>query len=350
MVDTTIAAMPDKMATIPKEINRVAFYSLKVDRANVSVPLAKQIQGKIEAKISSTGRITVIYAPEIKPIKITAGEGSLTLSSGFQTTEEIRAVSDKLRLDGMMEGEFYLTKDTLYLNLRIFDTRSMAVVWSQEFSSILPPVPLPPPPPPPPPPVPVKKYTGVDYGFGIAGLQLMGTDTTGVKAPSYAQYYCIDFRISEKTILTEKVRWTLTGGFLSLMTGLKSGRDSLGQDVNVNNTSVSGRILATPFARVGVRMSLIPAKILDEHVANPFTKPKDVLASELSIGKLWVRSTTGLNTVGLRFECDITRVLSVAAGFYYASQDEVAIAANGRKVKVGGTYYEVSLLRFNFMP
>ena len=77
------------------------------------------------------------------------------------------------------------------------------------------------------------------------------------------------------------------------------------------------------------------------------------MASEVSVGKIWVRGTSGLETLGIRFESDITRVLSVAAGFSYVTSEDSVIAssaAGNRKVTVGGMYYEISLLRFNFMP
>ncbi|OQA92604.1 MAG: hypothetical protein BWY26_00143 [Elusimicrobia bacterium ADurb.Bin231] len=350
LVDLTINNLPDRMVDIPPEIRRVAFISMKADRSVVSVPLAKQIQGKIEAKAASAGKITMVYAPEVKPIKVSASEGVITLSSGFQTSDEIKQLGEKLRLDGLMEGEMYFTSDTLYMNVRIFDARNMAIVWSHELSSV---IPVPPPPPPPPPPLPVKKYTGIDYGFGIAGLQLRDIPgVTGVDVPDFAKYYCLDARISEKTIFTDKVRFTLAGGLLSLFSGLKSG-DVAGTHVSVDNTSVSGRVLATVFARIGVRISLIPRKLSDEKIANPFTKPRDILASEVSVGKIWVRGTSGLETLGIRFESDITRVLSVAAGFSYVTSEDTVIAssaAGNRKVTVGGMYYEISLLRFNFMP
>jgi len=343
----------------------VAFSSMKVDRTNVSMALAKQIQGKIEARVTSSGKVILVYSPDIKPIKVSASEGSITLSSGFQTTDEIKQIAEKLRLDGLMEGEFYLTPDTLYMNLRIIDSRSMAIVWSQEFSSVIPVPPPPPPVPPGPPPLPVKKYTGIDYGIGVLGLQMTavpGATTgnpppppaTGVSVPAYAKYYSLDARLSEKTIFSDKVRLTMTAGLLSLMDGLDSN-SALG--ISVRNTSVSGNMFPpTIFARIGMRISIVPRKVPEENVANPFTLPRDILASELNAGKIWLTGTSGITTVGLRFESDITRVLSIAFGFSYAEKQDIIIANSNqgasynRKVTVGGTYYEVSLLRFNFMP
>lgn len=356
LVDVTIKPMQERLASVPPDVKRVAFSSLKVDRNNVSMALAKQIQGKIEAKVAPIGKIILVYSPEIKPIKVSASEGSITLSSGFQTTDEIRQIAEKLRLDGLMEGEFYITQDTLYLNLRVIDARSMAIVWSQEFSSLIPTPPPPPPAPPAPPPLPVKKYTGIDYGFGVFALQMTpvlaaGTPApppaTGVGVPSYAKYYSLDARLSEKTIFSDKVRFTMTAGILSLMNGLSSN-DTLA--ITVFNTSVSGRILATIFGRVGMRISIVPRKAEEENVANPFTQPRDLLATELNVGKIWLQGTNGITTAGIRFESDITRVLSIGFGFSYAGKKDIVIAKNDRKVTVGGTYYEVSLLRFNFMP
>lgn len=358
LVDVTIKPMQERLSSMPPDVKRVAFSSLKVDRNNVSMALAKQIQGKIEAKVAPVGKIILVYSPEIKPIKVSASEGSITLSSGFQTTDEIRQIAEKLRLDGLMEGEFYITQDTLYLNLRVIDARSMAIVWSQEFSSLIPTPPPPPPAPPSAPPLPVKKYTGIDYGLGIFALQMTpyignGVNTlgTGVTVPSYAKYYSLDARLSEKTIFSDKVRFTMTAGLLSLMNGLSSD-DTLG--ITVLNTSVSGRILATIFGRVGMRISIVPRKAEEENVANPFSAPRDLLATELNVGKIWLQGTNGITTAGIRFESDITRVLSVGFGFSYAGKQDIVMAETvgglKRKVTVGGTYYEVSLLRFNFMP
>lgn len=342
LVDVALKDVPQRITKIKPEIHRIAFYSLKLDMANFSPALARQIQGKIEAKIFSGSHPILVYAPEIKPIKITAKEDSFTLSSGFQSSQEIKDIADKLRIDGFMEGELLLTQSTLYLNLRILDSNTLSVVWNEEFTTKLPP------PPPPPPPLPEIKYTGVDFGFGSGGLQLTETLTSaGVEIPKFAEFYCMDFRISEKTIINERIRFALTGGLFYLSKGIKSTKD-----VSVLATTVSGEGTMSFYGRIGIRFSLIPSKyelLVSTSVKNPFKKQRDVLATEISLGKFFATATQGIDMAGIRFEFDITRVLSMSFGGGYISQEDIEFATN-KKVKIGGVYYEIYLLRFNFMP
>ena len=352
MVNAALEKIPEKLNTLKAEIRRVAFYSMKYDRTNISIQLARQIQGKIEALILGAGRPTLVYTPEVKPVKISAKENSIVFSSGFESTAQAQDTAVRLRLDGYMEGDVFLTKDTVYLNLRIFDAENMAVVWSNEFTSNLPPPPPPPPLPPPPPPPP--SFTGIDFGFGSGGLQIVETVETNpagspdkITVPKFAEYNALDFRISEKTVFSDKLRFTLSAGGLSLTKGI-IGTSS----TTIKPSAVSGEGSMNLYVRAGMRITLVPAKLWWEATpANPTPPPRrDSLAAEISVGKLFIpNSTLGLDMVGIRFESDITRVLSIAIGYYYIGQEDIIIAT-GRKVRIGGVYYEISLLRFNFMP
>ena len=93
MLDMSLQNLPQRLAKLDPKIRRIAFYSLKVDRRNISLPLLRQIQGKIEAAILSMERPILVYSPELKPLKIVSKKNQISFISGFQSTEEIREIS-----------------------------------------------------------------------------------------------------------------------------------------------------------------------------------------------------------------------------------------------------------------
>jgi hypothetical protein len=324
MLDSCLKTLPDKIAELDPKVRRISFFSLKVDRSNITLPLFRQIYGKIESSLLKVQKPILVYAPEIKPIKIISNEDSITLVSGFQNTEEIKDIATKLRLDGYLEGELYVTKQMLYLNLRIFETDNMSIVWSQELTSesqqTTP---------------PEKKQTGIDYGIGMAGIPVAETPTsTNMTIPSYANYYTFDMRISQKTISGDSVRFTLTGGLLYLYDGVTG--------TNLDPTIVTkGGIDAKFFTRIGARISLIPVPKLEPR--------RDWLAMEISYGRLFGMGAAGVSMIGLKLESDITKNITLGAGVNYIPITETAVLPN-KIVKVGGLAYEISLLRFNYKP
>ncbi|MDI6642293.1 MAG: hypothetical protein QME68_08310, partial [Elusimicrobiota bacterium] len=315
--------LPEKISKLNPIVRRIGFYSLRVDRRNISQPLFRQIQGKLESAFLQLERPILVYTPEIKPLKIVSREDSISFTSGFQSTDEIKEIAQKLKLDGFLEGELYLSSNNMYLNLRIFESDSMAIAWSQEFTSKVPPAP------------PKPKLTGIDFGFGSSGLQLSAISTPDIPIPAYANYYSADLRISQKTTMGEKARFTLTGGFLCLYSGIESS--------TVTIVSSPGMGPLSLFVKTGIRISLIPAIVKEE------TPKRDWLATEITFGRIFGLGTLGLNTFGVRLESDITKDLSVTAGISYVPMTDVTFGSNS-KVKVGGLSYEISLLRFNFMP
>ncbi|MCS7227967.1 MAG: hypothetical protein NZ839_03270, partial [Endomicrobia bacterium] len=206
MLDVALKNLSEKVKTIPTNIRRVTFYSLKADRTQVSQPLLKQMQGKIEAAFASVqAPITLVYSPEIKPVRIVAKDDTITFSSGFQSTEEVKNIAQKLRLDGLLEGEIYYTPKTVYLNLRIFDTETMSIVWSCELTNIVPPPPLP------------AKQKMFWYDLGIGGVFLPVSFENVSKT---AIYYAGDFRILTRMLFEEKLKFSLSAGTFFLYEGI----------------------------------------------------------------------------------------------------------------------------------
>jgi hypothetical protein len=324
MLDTSLKSLPDKVSKLDPKIRRIAFYSLKVDRANISLPLFRQIYGKIEASFLKVPRPILVYAPEIKPMKVVSNESSIQFVSGFQSTDEIKTLADKLKLDGYLEGELYITDRTLYLNLRIFESETMAVSWSEELTSITPP------------PLPVPKLTGIDYGVGLVGIPLTATNLSGnLNIPTYAQYYSVDVKISQKTLTGDKVRFTLDGGLLARYDGLT--------DSGVDDTIVSGSGYGIYFfTKVGIRISLIPAEGVEPK--------RDWLSTNLTVGRLFGLGTSGVTTFGVAFESDLTKNISMGAGVNYVPLTDVSVNSAGQTVKAGGLAYEIQLLRLNYKP
>ncbi|MBN1621529.1 MAG: hypothetical protein JW871_02945 [Endomicrobiales bacterium] len=330
LLDDSLSNLSQRLEELDSRIRRIAFYSLKVDRSNITLPLFRQIQGKIEAAFLQVKRPILIYAPEVKPLKIVARENNISFVSGFQSTEEIKNISDKLKLDGFLEGELYVTDTTLYLNLRIFETEQMSIVWSQELNSIAPPQAKEP---------EIPRTTGVDYGLGLYGIPVAATSSsTGLTIPSYAKYYVGDLRIAQKTITGEKLMFTLAAGVLSLYDGVEA------TGIQSTIVSKSGGLPIKFFARFGLRFSLIPAPITKK-----FNKRRDLLATEFTYGRLFGISSSGINTFGLAAESDITKNLSVRLGIEYIPITEVSVTSTNT-VKVGGLAYDASILRINYKP
>jgi len=323
MLDTSLKSLPDKISKLDPKIRRIAFYSLKVDRANISLPLFRQIYGKIEASFLKVPRPILIYAPEIKPMKVISNENSISFVSGFQSTDEIKAISDKLRLDGFLEGELYITDRTLYLNLRIFEAETMAVSWSEELTSITPP------------PLPAPKLTGLDYGVGLVGIPLSTTaESASMNIPTYAQYYSLDMKISQKTLNGDKARFTLDGGMLARYDALNGN--------GISDTIISGSGYGVYFfTKFGLRISLIPAAGIDP--------ARDWLSTNITVGRLFGLGTSGVTTFGVDFETDLTKNISMGAGVNFVPLTEVNVGS-GQTVKAGGLAYEISLLRLNYKP
>ncbi|MEW6557009.1 MAG: hypothetical protein AB1349_06610 [Elusimicrobiota bacterium] len=329
MVDISLKGLPEKIAKLKPEIRRIAFYSLKVDRRNVSPPLFRQIQGKIESAFLQLTKPILVYTPEVKPLKVVSKKDSISFTTGFQTTDEIKEISQKLKLDGFLEGELFVTANNVYLNLRIFEADSMAIAWSEEVKCVadLTKLELEPPKP---------KLTGVDWGFGISGIQLGETATTGMSVPQYANYYTTDLRISQKTTAGEKTRFTITAGFLCLYSGASTSTVTMVSSKKLGPLGI--------FGRLGVRVSLIPVDTKEG-------LRRDWLATEISAGKIFGSGmgTTGLTVFGLRLESDITKNVSVAAGISIVPVTNIAVGKTSN-IKAGSLSYEISLLRFNYMP
>ncbi|MFH1416431.1 MAG: hypothetical protein ABIH89_10150 [Elusimicrobiota bacterium] len=322
-LDDALEKLPEKIKNVPEDVRRISFYSIRVDKEDISRNLFRQVQGKIESKFLEFPRPVLIYAPEVKPVKIVAKADRLHYASAFQTTEDIKSVSRQLRLDGFLEGSLYVTPKGLYLNLRIIDSESMAVVWSQSFDSIIPPE------------QPAPKTTGADFGFGVSGMFLSGTAPAGVTLPQYAKYYNTHMRISQKLSAKTRLCATLTGCIQYLYEGISASRTVV--------SAASGKGTFNLVTSIGIRVPVIP---VDE---NDKTSNRDWLAVELKVGRIWALKNYGNNVYGLRIESDITKNLTVAAGVSYAGLKDVEYTT-GSTVKTGGIMYEVSLLQFNYRP
>lgn len=327
MLDVALKNLPEKVKSIPNNIRRVTFYSLKADRTQVSQPLLKQIQGKIEAAFASASpSVTLVYSPEIKPIRIVAKDDTITFTSGFQSTEEIKTIAQKLRLDGLLEGEIYYTFQTVYLNLRIFDTETMSIVWSCELNNIPPPLPTPPP-----------KQKMLWYDIGIGGMITPIESLLSDSSPKTASYYSIDLRILVQTLFEKKLKFSVSAGTFYLYEGIQSSTKTI---VSSSQRS-SGP--SNPFVRIGAKLSLIQKESIIPEVGK-----RDLLSLELTAGNIFASSKEIINIpfYSLKFESDITKEISISAGISYVSPTKIPEVG----VKTGGVSYEISFIRFILNP
>ncbi len=320
LLDASLKTLPDRVAKINPKLRRISFYSLRVDRTNISQPLFRQISGKIESAFVQLERPVLVYTPEIKPLRVVSKEDTISFTSGFQSSAEIKKLSNELKLDGLLVGDLYITaKNVLYLNLRIFDTENLAVAWSEEFTSkgeepaIM---------------------TGGDIGLGGSAIQMIGTKTAADEVPSFANYYSADLRIWQRLLANSNVKFTVSAGLMYLYSGLKS--------TSAVSTMVSYKTLGTFsfLGKIGLRVPIISAKVKKNE------QLRDWLATEFSYGRILGLGTAGLSTFGLRVESDITKDVTIALGFSYLPITDIEYAP-GAMVQVGGLAYEISLLRFN---
>ncbi len=329
MLEIALEKLPDKISEIPEKVKRISLYSIKVDKEEVSRSLFRQIQGKIESKFLEFNTPTLVYAPEVKPAKIVAKKDSITFISNFQTTEDIKDIAQKLRLDGFIEGEICVSSKKVYLNLRIFDADSMAVVWSQSIDSIKIDEEATP------------RTTGTDFGFGTAGLFLASTPETATAIPEFAKYYFMDIRLSQILVYETRIAMTLTGSFMYMYEGINSSRRTIVS--GPNGKSSIGLITS-----VGLRIPIIPVKVKTKTKIK-YPHSRDWLASDLKVGKIWAQKGYSANVYGIKMECDLTKNISISAGISYVQTQTLAYATDCT-VKTGGLLYEVSLLRFNYRP
>lgn len=327
MLDVALKNLPEKVKSIPNNIRRVSFYSLKADRSQVSQPLLKQMQGKIEAAFASiSAPITLVYSPEIKPVRIVAKDDTVTFTSGFQSTEEVKNIAQKLRLDGLLEGEIYYTPKTVYLNLRIFDTETMSIVWSCELTNITP--------PPPPPPAKQKLFW---YDLGIGGTVIPVEPLATTNIPKSATYYNVDLRILTRMLFEERLKFTISAGTFFLYEGINSS----------TRTIVSSpRRASGPnnfFARVGIKISLLQKESIIPNIGK-----RDLLSTEITTGNIFATSSEVINIpfYSVKFESDLTKEISISAGISYVTPTKILDVG----VKTGGITYEISIIRFIFNP
>ncbi len=333
-VDVSLQSLPEKIATLKAEIKRVALYNIRTDKNDLSLSLSKIIEGKIVTAFSKLSRPILIYSPEIKPMRIIAKENVLNFTSGFQSTDEIKDTGRKLRVDGLLEGDVCITEAETYLTLRIIDTDSLNMVWSDYFDSIISTS------------VAKPSTTGIDFGFSFGGMQISETSSSGqITVPPFVNYFSFDLRILQKTILNDKAKLTFTGGGMYLYNGIES---SLVETTMVSSAKKNiGSI--SPYGRIGIKIPLVPV------ATKPGAPKRDWLATEISVGKIlgWdIEEITMFDTIGLKLETDIAENTSISIGISYVSLYEMTLKAapNEIKVRSGGLYYEISILRFNFAP
>lgn len=324
MVDTALDKLLADEEVIPDNIRRVSFYSIRIDKGEISKKLYRQIKGRIESKFMDFKYPAIVYTPEIKPVRIKAKDGSISFSSSFQNTSEIQQIAGGLKLDGFLEGSLCIASNKVFINLRIFDSETMAVVWSKSVDSIIPEAPPEPP------------DTGIDYGFGFAGLYMTEVNDTGISIPVFAKYGCANMRIAQKLTRKSRLFLTLTGSAMYLAEGIKSDKSTM-------VSSSSGKGIFSILACAGIRIPVVPVKI-KEKLLN-----RDWLATEFKIGTLWGVRGFSTGIFGLKLESDLTKDLSVSAGISYAGIKNVSFT-DGGKVRTGGLFYEVSLLQFNCRP
>jgi hypothetical protein len=323
-LDVALDKFAQKIEEIPDQVKRVSFYSVRVDKKDVSRSMFRQIQGKIESKFLGFQRPVMVYTPEICPIKIVAKEDGLSFTSAFQTTEEIRDVTQKLRIDGVLEGSLYIASKNVYLTLRIFDADTMAIVWSQSYDSTVMDA------------EPALQTTGVDFSFGTTALYLRDTSSTEVSTPDFAKFYYADARIAQKLSHKTRLSLTLTGSLLYLYDGIKSSRTTM-----VSNARGKGTI--NPATYLGLRLPVIPVDSKKEK------KNRDWLAVEFKFGKIWGQRRCSVNTLGFKMESDITKNLTIGAGLAYTGIKKASIG-DSQNIKIGGLSYEISVLQFNYRP
>ncbi|MFC1546802.1 FlgO family outer membrane protein [bacterium] len=316
-LDDSLDIFPGKIAALPPEFKRINFYSLYIDK-EIPKSLTRQIYGKLESIIIKEKGDILVYAPEIRPVKITYKKNMLKITSKFNTTKEIKDISERLKLDGILLGELYIAKNSLYLNLRIIDSSNMEIVWSEEFTSEKK-------------SLKTRKTAIFDIGAGVNKMQI---DSDVAAYPDIVEYLALEARLLQRIYNQDDYKLTFTFGLTPLYKGIEASQKTIISDQNLLNI----------YGKIGLRASLIPSE--DKGETNEVIL-RDWLAVELSLGKMLGKGINNANLFTLKVESDFTKNISSAIGFTFVSKEELIIDNN--KVKIGGLMYEISLIRVSFV-
>lgn len=80
-------------------------------------------------------QIQLVNLPELKPIRVVVREDSFRLTNGLQSFEDMKKLNTETELDGLLEGDLFLSGENLYLNMKITETATGEIVWTGDLFS-----------------------------------------------------------------------------------------------------------------------------------------------------------------------------------------------------------------------
>lgn len=322
LLEEALISLPERIKTLKPQVRTVAFYSLFADREKFSPLLLKQLQTIIENNFVKIQHPSLIFVPELKPIRIISREDKFVLSSGIRSRNELLKIAKDNFLDGLIEGDLLYSGNSLYLSLRIIEIATGEIVWSEIFSGRAP-------------ELPKQKFIDVDLGLGSYSLELSEvtkTTTSAFTIPSSLNHYVVElaFTESQPPQIKKNIRYTFrVGGFL-YNRGIKTTK----------STFISGNIaffLSGFYLKTGIIFPL---------VENPNDRLRNYLDLSLNIGEIVAFNTTNLTVFSVGLETAITRHFSICAEYNYTPAKETELVDT--KIKMGSSSYQFLVLKYRF--
>jgi len=309
------------MGDIPPDIERMALYNLRVDRASFSPGMAKFFQNKVEETFLKYGRRQIVEAPELKATRIVSTDTSFQMTNQLPTQEELWRVGEKLRLDAYIEGSLTRSEvGDVMLNLKVFKHKTAEVVWSGSFIS-------------------GPNETKLSFPFMEFGLRLslgylpvtsyVGTQTLQGSALKLSLYqYGAEVTVGEAANSQRRLYLTAAGGLMVLVPVPGNARDSIVGDLSSYYTATAGADLLYVF---------VPKQDNDDGY--------------------WLGSYIGVRTylpqklITLRqgFTSRITRHFTIAGGFQFMplldelTSSKSLFGSSKYELKLGNPNYEISI-------
>lgn len=135
-ISDLIQQLQKSVGELPPDIRRLAVYQIKTDPKEIRIGVTRYIQSQVEDVFSKEAHRAVVNSPELRTLRISSTDTSLSISNSLPTLEDLAKLAIKLDVDAFVEGACTRSPDDdLLLTLRLFRSRTGEVVWTGNFVS-----------------------------------------------------------------------------------------------------------------------------------------------------------------------------------------------------------------------
>lgn len=227
LLDDEKLIVDETLLDIDEDVERLALYH-NGDRLHRKIPkqVHLMIENKLMSRLLASERFDVVQCIECRTTKVRLADDELVISQAAENNKELRSLSKRVRVDGLLFWNASVHRNKFTVNLRLVDGRDNSLLWLKEFS---------------------KKTTKEleEKGFdtvswevliGAWGIGAERESTGAAKKLTLDGVTSFGIRRREATSLNEKIEYTL---------GVEYFRNFSNTDsFNVNGVSLEGRIIA----------------------------------------------------------------------------------------------------------